>query len=928
MRHGYTLAQILECVENSVRDGTLTIDPDHTTITLPTPITPGAGGPEATNDGAIIVSGRTDSATTTTTQEPWQHLGTGSSVGSGDGTKTEESLTHTSELQEGKGNGSETGLTFLVPGLQCRGDTNGTPPDDDRSVDRDLMTNAGPVYGPPDCRKNDHEYSPETKKMMEECAREVRVVVKRIPGEHAQRSGDILSRVLHNTETEADCIRAETSQIMGEEEIQARVENRREELTFTCGRPLNLHAPDITSTPRPQCGSLDSYQLPYQGQSDRRATPEEGQLRRPRPLSKQTRKHDQHDEVLRSDGVHYAEEWNVSLGESFTGETDGGNNGDNNNNQVKRAGATNADGLALDPAGLNQLASNLRESFNAPPQPQQHQHQQTYTSSPKDPAATPLLDEDDPMDNSGLSTGSRKRTRGGKKHRKNPTADTPSEGTTGKQARQSTTDQVSPRGRGRPPGSLNKKYQKERSSERQTRLISTNVGEQREREKQQEWQHQQASAGSAGRGDDQRMDDDGHGGTDAEDTMDEGPSQDGRSNEQTNQRHTGSSGAAAQGENACRTLVPVTQSGSTPWTTDEIAAISEAIGQRCAGGSAEYLATDEPGLLPIDMDYMPSPLNTTTDLNESRVFDMRDLVSNEIDIRRGTEVRTRDVVQFVVLARPRLRGPDDNTATPWRVPDTNDFHDLINRTESYMINKRLPCYKARKWSNLWGKVGLIGLSPKSIQLLNDYRDVVEGLPTDTLTFTLFPREAVENRGSVSVILREQFRSFDVKCVPASLFSLNRGLRGSLRVTHCKVYGKEDKTRSGASKEGWRLLLLQGCPDFMKSLEQYDEDVRFPLGSGYIYIRGGVRKPRAAPSSRNTQGRTSDRNQNTTSTRDPPSRREDNNRSNGDDFPRLNNQDRRGRERESRDGGGAPSWGGRSAGPAGRRGPSSTAWGGQ
>ena len=338
-----------------------------------------------------------------------------------------------------------------------------------------------------------------------------------------------------------------------------------------------------------------------------------------------------------------------------------------------------------------------------------------------------------------------------------------------------------------------------------------------------------------------------------------------------------------------------------PWTTVEIAAISEAIGQRCAGGSAEYLATDEPGLDPVQMEYMPSSLNQSmsVDLDETRVFDMRELVSEDIDIREGSQIRSRDVIQFVLLARQRRsQGRSGSPATPWFVPDINEFHDLQNKAECTMIEKNLPCFKARKWSNLWGKVGLIGLLPKNPEYLRDYRTIVEATMTDDLAFTLFPRDAVENRGSVSVVLREQFRSFNAKCLPASLFNLNRGLSGSLRVTHIKTYTASDKTRAGTSKEGWRLLLLQGCPQFMRSLEKYDEDERFQLGSGYIYIRGGARKPRPATSSRNNQGRTPAKNG--TSNSKGRGRSDERGGSHDEEFPRPGTSRRDGQRNGGRD----------------------------
>ena len=154
------------------------------------------------------------------------------------------------------------------------------------------------------------------------------------------------------------------------------------------------------------------------------------------------------------------------------------------------------------------------------------------------------------------------------------------------------------------------------------------------------------------------------------------------------------------------------------WSTPEIEAISEVIGLRCAGGSGEFIAHDEPDMDLIEMDYHSSNALDQTisvDLDETRAFDIRDLVSSDINVGAGGQVRARDVIPFVVLARHR-RGTQPSTmnrATPWTVPDTREFHSLITRLECYMISKQLPCIKAKKWANLWGKVGLIGLSPRN-----------------------------------------------------------------------------------------------------------------------------------------------------------------------------------------------------------------------
>ena len=142
---------------------------------------------------------------------------------------------------------------------------------------------------------------------------------------------------------------------------------------------------------------------------------------------------------------------------------------------------------------------------------------------------------------------------------------------------------------------------------------------------------------------------------------------------------------------------------------------------------------------------------------------------------------------------------------------------------------------------MWGKVGLIGLSPKSKELLTEYRRVVEQQVVGTTRFTIFPRDGLEKRGCVSVLLREYYRHFKIELLPKEILRRTKALRGGLKVTHYKIYKAGDRSRTGASKEGWRLVLLQGTPEFMESLEAFEEEHRFPVGSDRILIRGGTRK---------------------------------------------------------------------------------------
>ena len=182
----------------------------------------------------------------------------------------------------------------------------------------------------------------------------------------------------------------------------------------------------------------------------------------------------------------------------------------------------------------------------------------------------------------------------------------------------------------------------------------------------------------------------------------------------------------------------------------------------------------------------------------------------------------------------------------WTVPEPLLFHDLINRVHCQIQKSDLRCKSAYRWANMWGKVGLLGLSPANKDYLNEYRGVIEDQVLGEINFTIFPKEGLEKKGNLSVLLRENFRAYQVECLPRALFDQSRKLRGQLRVTHVRTYPDSARSRAGASKRGWRLLLLQGCDEFLDSLKHYDLEYKFPVGSGHVLIRGGSGRPKPTP----------------------------------------------------------------------------------
>ena len=276
---------------------------------------------------------------------------------------------------------------------------------------------------------------------------------------------------------------------------------------------------------------------------------------------------------------------------------------------------------------------------------------------------------------------------------------------------------------------------------------------------------------------------------------------------------------------------------ATGFTAEMVRHVSDEVDLRCAGGGEEFLGPKDTDISPFQMEFAMAgdSLDTTSEMDCTQVLDIRDLVNPDLGVGER-EIRTRDVVSYVVLKWDTRIDPN------WTVPDPPIFHDLVNRVMSFIREEDLACGSVLKWTNLWGKVGLLGLSARDTALLTEYREVLESQYMGSTKFTIFPRDGLERKGCLSILLRECYRHFNIAQLPKELLRRSKKLRGGLKVTHTKTYKAGDRSRNGASKEGWTLVLLQGTKEFMSSLEQFEEDHRFPLGSDRVIVRGGKRRP--------------------------------------------------------------------------------------
>ena len=267
--------------------------------------------------------------------------------------------------------------------------------------------------------------------------------------------------------------------------------------------------------------------------------------------------------------------------------------------------------------------------------------------------------------------------------------------------------------------------------------------------------------------------------------------------------------------------------------------LADAVNIRCAGSGGDIFDPEEEDMEEIEGVHwrLDETLDMTAiDTDLTRSVELADLVGQDIDIGMGGQIRVTDVIPFVILKW------NPETDRSWTIPSPEVFEDLMARVECVSLESDVVCLRAYRWANLWGKVGLLGLSSSDLRDLKEYREMIENQMLGRTRFTLFPKDALERRGNLSVLLRANLRTFDLKWLPKAILLRSR-MKGGLKLTHVKYYREDDKTREGNSKKGWRLALLQGCPQFMDSLKKFDQEHRFPIGAGHIIIRGGADRPK-------------------------------------------------------------------------------------
>ena len=173
---------------------------------------------------------------------------------------------------------------------------------------------------------------------------------------------------------------------------------------------------------------------------------------------------------------------------------------------------------------------------------------------------------------------------------------------------------------------------------------------------------------------------------------------------------------------------------------------------------------------------------------------------------------------------------------PWYIPPLNDFADVINSVQVRIIEKRFKCLDVLVETKSWCGVGVISLKATCLLRLQKWREELTRLSFDGYDYNSFPKDALITKNTqVSILLRSGLRCFKTQLIAHEL-KVRNPLKGKMSIVYSKTYGPADKTRSGFSKNGWRLVIANVDSLFTESLKLLPFGYPFKIGASTAQIR--------------------------------------------------------------------------------------------
>ena len=121
-------------------------------------------------------------------------------------------------------------------------------------------------------------------------------------------------------------------------------------------------------------------------------------------------------------------------------------------------------------------------------------------------------------------------------------------------------------------------------------------------------------------------------------------------------------------------------------------------------------------------------------------------------------------IQYILLSKSGFKDED------WYIPDRKMFHAAVNWIEILLLTRETELVKTMAWSNMWGKIGLLGLLAEDMKRLTRFRQFVDNeLIISDRRFKLYPKEALLRESEITLLLMNDLVSFPYELIPNALF---------------------------------------------------------------------------------------------------------------------------------------------------------------
>lgn len=222
--------------------------------------------------------------------------------------------------------------------------------------------------------------------------------------------------------------------------------------------------------------------------------------------------------------------------------------------------------------------------------------------------------------------------------------------------------------------------------------------------------------------------------------------------------------------------------------------------------------------------------------DEDRFLRVPDLVSKFPPEKQIIQsIVRRPSITFLLLSRPQ------HSKKRWEIPNFETAADFLNDAICSMYNIDAPFSEAYDRTGRWGRITTILLKSVDPVAIDQFRKQLTCWSYKGMDYDTFPRDIATTKPDLSILLRNNMKSFQLEVLPKILFIRNKEiLAGHLCVLSSKSFPEGETSHKGESKENWRWVDMKGDDQVLRCLRFIPESSPFKLGVETVQIRGGLR----------------------------------------------------------------------------------------